>query len=90
MVNTRPDVAFATSKLVQYILEPIKHYKIAVKHLLRYLRLTRNTYIRYSSKNSELVEYSDADYASDKTDRKSTIKNIFILIEGAISWLSRK
>ena len=34
--------------------------------------------------------YSDADYASDKSDRKSTYSNILLLGGGLVSWSSKK
>jgi hypothetical protein len=70
--------------------DPAEYYKSAVKHLLRYMRLTKNRCIRYGLINPDLLSYSNADYASDKSDCKSTSRNVFLLAEGAVSWLSRK
>jgi hypothetical protein len=89
-VNTRPDIIFAISKLAQYISEPIRYHESAVKHLLRYLRSTKDVFIRYGPEDPDLIRYSDADYANDKSDRKSTTGNVFILAGGAVLWLSRK
>ena len=41
-------------------------------------------------KNSDLVGYSDSDYAGDLDDRKSTSGHVFLLNSGAISWSSKK
>jgi hypothetical protein len=90
MVNSRPDLAFSTSKLAQFMSDPAEYHKSAVKHLLRYMRSTKNRCIRYGPTNPDLLGYSDADYASDKSDRKSTSGNVFLLAGGAVSWLSRK
>ena len=38
----------------------------------------------------QLIGYVDADWAGDKTDRKSTSGYLFKLGEGVISWLSKK
>lgn len=84
MVNTQPDIAFTTSKLAQYMSEPARYYKSAVKHLLRYLHLIRNICIRYRPEDPELIRYSDADYISNRSDRKSIIGNVFMLAGGAI------
>ena len=46
--------------------------------------------IRYGPGNPSLIGYSDADYGGDKSDRKSTTGNAFLLAGGAVSWLSRK
>lgn len=90
MANTRPDIAFATNKLAQFMSDPAQYHLTAVKHLLRYLRSTKSTAIRYGPEDPNLRGYSDADYGSDKADRKSTIGNVFMLAGGAVSWLSRK
>jgi hypothetical protein len=38
----------------------------------------------------EIIGYSDADYAGDRDDRKSTSGYVFTLAGGAISWRSSK
>jgi hypothetical protein len=54
------------------------------------MRSTKNRCICYSPTNPDLLGYSDADYASDKSDCKLTSGNVFLLAGGAVSWLSRK
>jgi hypothetical protein len=85
MINIRPDTAFITAKLAQFISDPVTRHKAAAKHLLRYIRSIKDIRIRYGPKDPNLVGYSDADYASDKADRKSIIGNVFMLAERAIS-----
>jgi hypothetical protein len=46
--------------------------------------------IRYKPENLNLINYTDVDYGGDKSDRKSTTGNVFLLAGGVISWLSRK
>ena len=38
----------------------------------------------------DLIGFTDSDWESDKTDRKSTSGYVFMLSEGPISWLSKK
>jgi len=90
MTALRPDTAFATNKLAQYLSDPAKHHQQAVKHLVRYLRSTKGMGIQYGPETPNLTGYSDADYGGDKSDRKSTTGNVFLLAGGAVSWLSRK
>lgn len=90
MANTRPDIAFATNKLAQFMADPAQYHLTAVKHLLRYLRSTKQMALRYGPEDPNLRGYSDADYGGDKVGRKSTIGNVFMLAGGAVSWLSRK
>jgi hypothetical protein len=90
IINIRSDTAFTTAKLAQFISDPATRHKVAAKHLLRYIRSIKDIGIRYGPKDLNLIGYSDADYASDKADRKSIIGNVFMLARGAVSWLSRK
>jgi hypothetical protein len=90
IINIRLDTAFITIKLAQFISDPATRHKAAAKHLLRYIRSIKDIRIRYGLKDLNLVGYSDADYASDKADRKSIIGNVFMLARGTVSWLSQK
>ena len=64
---------------------------LAVKRVLRYVKGTLNYGLLYSKQgNSKCVGYSDADWAGDFTDRKSTSGYCFQLCGAAISWNSSK
>uniref|UniRef100_A0A2N9EE71 Integrase catalytic domain-containing protein n=1 Tax=Fagus sylvatica TaxID=28930 RepID=A0A2N9EE71_FAGSY len=62
----------------------------AVKRILRYLRGTSDHALCYHGGDLRLTGYSDADWASDKDERKSTSGYAFILGGGAVSWCSKK
>jgi hypothetical protein len=85
IVNSRPDLVFSTSKLAQFMSDPAKYYKSAVKHLLQYIRSTKNRCIHYGLTNPDLLSYSDANYTSNKSDRKLISRNIFLLASRAVS-----
>lgn len=88
---TRPDIAYATSKLASFCSHPTEAHWKAAKRVLRYLKATQNIGISYSKKSSEMLQgYSDADWAGDIEDRKSTSGFVFMLSGGAICWESRK
>ena len=58
---------------------------------MRYLWKTKDFGIEYRrSSTMSLVGYSDADWAGDLDDRKSTSWYIFKLSGGAVSWRSQK
>ncbi|XP_014660852.1 uncharacterized protein LOC106804392 [Setaria italica] len=61
---TRPDIAYAVQEIYLYMHDPLEHHLVALKHILRYLHgtATLGLQIRPSS-SSELVVYSDADWA---------------------------
>ena len=91
MIHTRPDIAFALSRLSQFLADPAEHHGQALKGLLRYVRSTINLGITYGSSGSQgLVAYSDSDYAMDKQTRRSILGYIYMLGGGPISWISRK
>lgn len=91
MVYTRPDLAFPLGRLSQYMRDPAEHHNQALKKLMRYIRSTVNLRLRFGPGGDQsLVVYSDADYASDKKDRKSVTGAAGILGGAAIFWMSRK
>jgi hypothetical protein len=62
-----------------------------VKKVLRYVQRTKDLRLTYRISDSlDIKGYSDADYAGDKDDRKSTTGYVFTLAGGAISWRSCK
>lgn len=94
MTSTRPDLSWVVNKLSQHIAEPKQQHWAAVKHLLRYLKGTMDQEL-HSQKSEERLQlegFSDADWAADKNDRRSTTGYCFNLNENGpvISWKSRK
>ena len=93
-VLTRCDIAYAVSKLSQYLTNPKQtHPKLAYR-VLAYLYHTRNDGIIYNEprryKFINFFGYSDADFAGDLSNRKSTTGWCFMYNGGAISWRSNK
>ncbi len=91
VTGSRPDIAYAVSKLSQFLDKPLNSHWIAVKRVLRYLAGTRTHAIMYDGARGIKVEgYSDADYAGCIESRKSTSGFIFLIAGGAVSWKSKK
>ena len=90
IVYIRPDIAFALGKLSQFMKDPIARHGHGIKALLRYIRLSCDRKITYRKGNPKLIGFSDADYAVDKTDRKSTLGQVFMFAGGLVSWASKK
>ena len=90
MIGTRPDIAYAVSVASRYLENPeVKHW-VLVKRILRYLKGTLNMCLCYSRESEGLLGYSDADWAGDHTDRKSTTGFCFTMSGAAVVWLSKK
>lgn len=88
---TRPDIAFAVSNVARYCSNPTSEHWTAVKRILRYLKGTVNYGVFFTNEmESECVGFSDADWAGDVNDRKSTSGYLFQMCGGAISWRSKK
>jgi hypothetical protein len=84
------DLAFVVHKLSQHCHNPcVRHWK-GVQQVFRYLKFSQAFTLRYARDNEELLGYSDTDFASDTSDRKSTMGYAFILSGAAITWASRK
>ncbi|KAI1007897.1 hypothetical protein K3495_g334 [Podosphaera aphanis] len=91
MVYTRADIAFALGRLSQFMKEPTEKHGYALKRLMRYLKSTVDYRLCFSTKGRVNLEvYSDADWATDKSDRKSITGGVGMLCGAAIFWLSRK
>ncbi|KAL1453611.1 hypothetical protein WDU94_009938 [Cyamophila willieti] len=89
--GTRPDIMYAVSYLSRFnnSFGPI-HWN-AVKRIMRYLKQTIDLKLTYKkNSNKDLYGFSDADWASDTIERKSTTGYAFFLSGGAISWNSKK
>ena len=89
--RTRPDISYAIGSCARFSANPTKGHWTAVKRIMRYLKGTINLGLTYSSIiPNELVGFSDADWAGDVNDRKSTSGYVFQICGGAISWRSKK
>ncbi|XP_019439031.1 PREDICTED: uncharacterized protein LOC109344732 [Lupinus angustifolius] len=88
---TRPDIAYAVHIVSQFVSSPNTVHWAVVLRILRYLRGTEFQSLLFSSTSSlTLSAYSDADWAGDPTDRKSTTGFCIFLGDSLISWKSKK
>ena len=85
IVYSRPDIAFVVRRLAQFMTKPAKHHGHALKQLMRYLRQTYQGKLRYGPGGDfkdNFVIFTDADWASDKADRKSISSGIAMFYGG--------
>ena len=88
---TRPDIAYAVGALARFTSKPNQTHWVAAKRVLRYLRGTSNFGIIFKGDESRTCKaYSDADWAGDKEDRKSTSGYLFQIAGGPVSWRGKK
>lgn len=90
-INTRPDIAASVAILSQKISKPSQKDLTEVKRIIRYIKGTRNLELKLGGgKLNEIVAFSDANWAEDRTDRKSNSGYIIFVNGGVIAWCCRK
>lgn len=88
---TRPDISMAVNMLSRFNKDPRKEHWSAVKRVFRYLKGTLSTRLCYRKEtNIDFLAYSDADWANDVNERKSTTGYVTLFQGGAISWSSKR
>ncbi|GFZ16754.1 hypothetical protein Acr_26g0000240 [Actinidia rufa] len=84
---TRPDIAHVVHLVSQFMSAPRSTHYAAVLRILRYVKGTLFHGLHFYSQSSlQLYAYSDADWAGDPTDRRSTTSFCFFLGDSLISW----
>ena len=86
--KTRPDITYAVGAAARFSSQPSQAHWVAVKRLMRYLSGTLDYGLLYGY-NDTIAGFSDADWAGDCNDRKSTSGFVFMLSGAAISWNSK-
>lgn len=90
-LGTRPDIAYAVTRLSKYSSHPTQQHLKAAMYVLHYLNGTRDLRITYDGKSrSGLISYSDSDWAENKDDRHSTSGFLQFMANGPVSWISRR
>lgn len=89
-VMTRPDIAYSVSFLSQFNNDYTEQHWKCAKRILKYLKGTRNQGLVFTVTDIFLEGFVDADWAGDKTDRKSYTGFVYKLSGSAIPWESRK
>jgi hypothetical protein len=88
---TRPNISYVVHQVSQFMAAPRSTHFSAILHILRYLKGTLFHGLCFSSQSSlQLHAYTDADWAGDPTDHRSTTGYCFILGTSIISWRSKK
>ena len=88
---THPDISYVVHQVSQYLSTPRSTHYAVVLCILRYLKGTLFHGLFYSAQSPFVLRtFSDADWAGDPTDRKSTTGYCFLLGSSLISWRSKK
>ena len=74
-ISTRPDVAFAASRLARFNTNPSDEHHQATDRVIQYLYATKGKALRYGDEKAgarSLICASDASFADNTLDRKSS------------------
>jgi hypothetical protein len=96
-ISTRPDIAYAVNKLTQRMQSPTARDAKACDQVFRYLAGTKHMGLLFGRKRSgatsaavSVSAFADADWASDRVDRKSITGWIAMINGDPVSWASKK
>ena len=88
---SRPDLMFSVCMCARFQANPKESHLSAIKRIVRYLLGTINIGLWYPKNfTCNLIGYSDFDFASCKTDRKSTSGTCHFIGSALVSWHSKK
>ena len=90
MLKTRPDLVFAVSIINRYAynLTP-KHWE-TIKRIFSYLKSIVHMQLIFQDTLSNLIDYTDSDWAENIATRRSTSGYVFNVESAAISWFSKR
>ncbi|GKA34368.1 putative RNA-directed DNA polymerase [Tanacetum coccineum] len=89
--HTRPDIAYAVSVVSRFMHAPSKRHMNAVYRILRYLKSSPGKGLFFGKNQDHQVSgFTDADWAGDRSDGKST-SGYFTFVGGnLVTWRSKK
>ena len=89
--GSRPDISYNVGVCSRYQANPKESYMTALKRIIKYVKTTAEFGVWYSKDTSDvLVGYSDANWAGNPDNRKSTLGGYFYVDTNLVSWMSKK
>ena len=92
-IGTRPDISYAVGVLSQFMSNPGHRHWTGIKRVFRYIKGTLNHCLEFKSSKTntvDLIAYTDADWAGDKIQRKSTSGYVFQMGGSSTTWISKR
>ena len=86
---TRPELQFFINALARASHKPTQRHWKHLKRLIRFLKHTPSLGIS-TPHDDPLISYADADFANDKTTRKSISGTLYLLHGSPIHWASQR
>ena len=91
LIASRPDISYSVGVCARYQANPKESHMTTLKRIIKYVKTTANFGVWYSKDtNDVLAGYSDADWAGNVDDKKSTSGGYFYVGNNLVSWMSKK
>ena len=91
VVHTRPNIVLAVDIVERFLTKPRENHMMPIKRILRYLKGIEDYFLWYKLRgNINLNVFTDADWARNIDDRKSTSGGAFFLGKRLVFWTSKK
>lgn len=88
---TRPDISYAVQQVCLFMHDPREPHFAALKRILRYIKGTISHGLQLNkSSTTDLVAYSDADWAGCPSTRRSTSGYCVFLGDSLIAWSAKR
>jgi hypothetical protein len=87
---TSPNITFAVNRVCQFMHKPSNVHFVAAKRILRYLKGSLHKGVLFQPGPLALTAFTDADWAGDPSDRRSTSGVVVFLGHNPITWLAKK
>ena len=91
LTASKLDIGYNVGVCARYQTNPKESYMTTLKRIIEYVKTTAEFGVRYiKDTNDVLAGYSDADWARNADDRKSTSGGCFYVGNNLVSWMSKK
>ena len=91
LTASRHNISYNVGVCARYQANSKESHMTALKRIIKYVKTTAEFGVWYSKDtNDVLVGYSDADWAGNADDRKSTSGGCFYADNNLVSWMSKK
>ena len=91
LTASRPDISYSIGVCARYQANPKESHMTTLKRIIKYVKTTAEFGVWYNKDTSDvLARNSDADWAGNADDRKSTLEGCFYVGNNLVSWVSKK
>ena len=91
LTASRPDISYSVGVCSRYQSNPKESHMTALKRIIKYVKTIAEFGVWYSKDTSDvLAGYSDANWAGNADDRRSTSGGCFYVGNNLVSWMSKK